>query len=81
MTCPLTYFASGVQARHKLAIPLDLVPTKQVLPQERFKKGNKPQTTMSGNTNRLVNQEGRESYSNEATEGATAILQGDDEFV
>ena len=30
--------------------------------------------------NRLVNQESRERYGDEAVEGATAILQGDDEF-
>ena len=31
--------------------------------------------------NILLKQEGRESYGDEAVEGATAILQGDDEFV
>ena len=81
VTCLLTYFASGAQAYHKPAIPLDSAPTKQVLPQGRFKIVNKPQETMSGKTNRLVNQEGREIYGNEATEDATEILQGDDEFV
>ena len=34
---------------------------------------------MSGKTNKLVNQEGRESYYYEAVEGATVISQGDDE--
>ena len=34
---------------------------------------------MSGKTNKLVNQEGRESYYDEAAEGATVISQGDDE--
>ena len=36
---------------------------------------------MSGKTNKLVNQYIREIYGDEAAEGATAILQGDDEFV
>ena len=36
---------------------------------------------MSGKTNRQVNQGGRESYGDEALEGATSILQGNDEFV
>ena len=39
------------------------------------------QATMSGNTNILMNQENRESYVDEAAEGATAISQGDDKFV
>ena len=36
---------------------------------------------MIGKTNRLVNQESRENYGDEAAEGATAILQGGDKFV
>ena len=36
---------------------------------------------MGGKTNRLVNQEGRESYGDEADECATAIFQGNKEFV
>ena len=35
---------------------------------------------MSGKPNKLVNQESRENYGEEAAEGTTAILQGDDEF-
>ena len=35
---------------------------------------------MSGKANRLMNQESREDYGNEAAEGATAISQGDNEF-
>ena len=35
---------------------------------------------MIWNKNRLVTQERRESYGDEAAEGATAILQGDNEF-
>ena len=49
--------------------------------QGRFKIVNKPQVKMSGKTNRLVNQEGRESYGNKAAEGATAISQGNDKSV
>ena len=56
VTCPLTYFASGAQARSKPAMPLDSAPTKQVLPQGQFKIDNKPQATMSGKTNIIVNQ-------------------------
>ena len=78
---PLKYFASGAQALHKPAIPLDSAPTKQVLPQGRFKTANNPQATMNGKTDIMVNQEVRESYDNEAAEGATAIFQGDDDFV
>ena len=36
---------------------------------------------MSGKTNKLVNQEGRESYYDEAAEGATVISQGDDKVI
>ena len=36
---------------------------------------------MIGKTNIPVNQEGRESYRDEAAEGAKAILQGNDKFV
>ena len=36
---------------------------------------------MSGKTNRLVNQENRESYDEKAADGVTAILQGNDKFV
>ena len=36
---------------------------------------------MSGKTQKLVKQEGRESYGNEAEEGATEISQGSEEFV
>ena len=78
---PLTYFSCGAQARRKPAIPLDLAPTKQVLPQGRFKISNKTQMTIIGKTNRLMNQEGRESYGKEAAVGNTAILQGNDDFV
>ena len=74
MMFSLTYFFSGAQARRKPAISLDSVPTKQVLPQGRFKIFNKAQSTMSGKTNRLVNQEGRYSYGEKAAEGVTAIL-------
>ena len=81
VTFPLTYFSSSAQARRKPSIPLDLAPNKQVLPQGRFKIDNKPQANMSGETNRLVNQEGRDSYDDEAAEGATEISQGDDKFV
>ena len=77
---PLKYFASGAQALHKPAIPLDSAPTKQVLPQGRFKTANNPQATMNGKTDIMVNQEVRESYDNEAAEGATEILQGDENF-
>ena len=35
---------------------------------------------MSVKTNKLMNQEIKEDYGNEATEGATEILQGNDEF-
>ena len=41
------------------------------MPQGQFKMINKPQAEMSGNTNRLVNQKGRERCDNEAVEGAT----------
>ena len=78
MMFSLTYFFSGAQARRKPAISLDSVPTKQVLPQGRFKIFNKAQSTMSGKTNILVNQEVRDSYGDKAAEGVTAILQGDD---
>ena len=80
-TCPLTYFSSGAQARRKPAIPMDSAPTKKVLPQGWFKIVNNLQATISEKTNRLVNQEGRESYGDEAAEGATAILQGNNKFV
>ena len=66
VTCLLAYFASGARARCRPSIPLDLEPTKKVLPQGWFKIVNKPQATMSGKTNRPVNQEGRESYGEEA---------------
>ena len=35
---------------------------------------------MSGKTKKLVNQEGRERYGNEAVEGATSISQGSKKF-
>ena len=35
---------------------------------------------MSGKTKKLMNQEIREDYGDEATEGTTSILQGNDEF-
>ena len=47
---------------------------------ERLRYKLKQQETMSGNTNRLVNQESRGGYGEKAVEGATAILQGDNEF-
>ena len=81
VTCPLTYFVRGTQARRKPAIPLDSAPNKQVLPQGRFSISNNPQVKISCKMNILLKQEGRESYGDEAVEGATAILQGDDEFV
>ena len=81
VTYPLTYFASGAQARQKQDILLDSSPTKQVLPQGRFKIENKPQATVSGKRNRLVNQEVRDSYGDEAAEGAAAIFQGGEDFV
>ena len=74
VTCPLTYFASGVQDRHKPADPLDSAPNKKLLPQGRFNIANNPQATISGNTNRPVKQEGMESYVDKAAEGATAIF-------
>ena len=49
------------------------------MPLGRSKIYNKQQVMMSGKTNKLVNQEGRESYYYEAAEGATVISQGDDE--
>ena len=51
------------------------------MPQGRSKIYNKQQAIMSGKTNKLVNQEGREIYGDEAVEGATAISQGNDKFV
>ena len=81
VTCLLTYFASGAQACHKPAIPLDSAPNKQVLPQGRFSISNNPQVKISCKMNILLKQEGRESYGDEAAEGATAILHGEDEFV
>ena len=80
MTFLLKYFASGAHARQKPAIPLNSKPTKQMLLQGRFKIVNKPQATMGGKTNILVNQEDKERYGNEAAEGATEILQGDEKF-
>ena len=74
VTCPLTYFASGVRACRKPAVPLNLVPIKQVLPQGWFKIVNKPQTTMSGKTNILVNKEVRKSY------GDDKFIRADDKF-
>ena len=59
VTCPHIYVSGGAKAHCKLAIPLDSAPTKQILPQRRFKIYNNPQAKMSGKTNRLVNQEGR----------------------
>ena len=80
VTCPLTYFAIGAQAHRKPAILLDSAHTKKVLPQGRFKIGNKTLATMIGKTNIPLNQEGKDIYVEEATEGATAISQGNNEF-
>ena len=47
-----------------------------------MKIANKQQgTAMSGNTEVMLTQEGRDSYIEEVEVGATAILQNDDEFV
>ena len=69
------------EARHKPAILLNSAPTKQVLPQGQLNIVNNLQATMRGKKNRLVNQEGRESYGDEAAEDAKAISQGNNEFV
>ena len=52
-----------------------------MLPQGQSKIYNTQQAAMSGKTNKLVNQEGRERYGGEAAEGATSISQGGKEFV